>query len=179
MKRVPLYTMLLALLFVGSTLASPARAQFGGDQMQQFAPLLNTMKGKLGKKRFGQVMQIMGPTMSQLAETGSFNFGADPMEQFGPLLEIMKERLGRQKFARLMQMVGPMMSNMMDRGGGFGNFESGDFDVNSLSGMINADNIASIEQMIGSRGGHRRAAKHKKPAAPAAAAPAADTGAAD
>ena len=167
MKRIPQLAMLLALLLLGSTVTTPARAQFGGDQMQQFAPLLNTMKAKLGKKRFGQAMQMMGPTMSQLAETGSFNFGADPMEQFGPLMEIMKARIGKQRFGRLMQIVGPMMGGQaggFGGGGGFGNIDPDNFDINSISGMIDADNIAGIQRMIGSGGGHRRAAKRKKPA---------------
>src|SRR5262249_58502286 len=53
--------------------AAPAHAQFGGsmdmNQMQQqFTPMLEMMKRKMGKKRFGQLMQTMGPMMSQMMD---------------------------------------------------------------------------------------------------------------
>jgi hypothetical protein len=65
----------LLLLF---TLTSvPAKAQFaglggggGGDMMTQMAPMLEMMKAKMGKRRFGMMMKTMGPMMSQMMENG-------------------------------------------------------------------------------------------------------------
>jgi len=61
--------------------AAPAHAQFGGsmdmNQMQQqFTPMLEMMKRKMGKKRFGQLMQTMGPMMSQMMDGQAGGFGA-------------------------------------------------------------------------------------------------------
>ena len=65
----------LLLLFTLTT--GPARAQFGGfggagggDMMTQMAPMLEMMKAKMGKRRFGMMMQTMGPVMSQMMEGG-------------------------------------------------------------------------------------------------------------
>src|ERR1700676_5070161 len=64
----------LLLLFTFSTV--PAKAQFGGggggggDMMTQMAPMLNMMKAKMGKRRFGMMMQTMGPMMSRMMEGG-------------------------------------------------------------------------------------------------------------
>jgi hypothetical protein len=65
----------LLLLFTLTT--SPARAQLGGfggagggDMMTQMAPMLEMMKAKMGKRRFGMMMQTMGPMMSQMMEGG-------------------------------------------------------------------------------------------------------------
>ena len=67
----------LLLLFTLTT--GPARAQFGGfsgagggDMMTQMAPMLEMMKAKMGKRRFGMMMQTMGPMMSQMMEGGGF-----------------------------------------------------------------------------------------------------------
>ena len=61
----------LLLLFALTTV--PAKAQFGGfggggggDMMTQMAPMLEMMKAKMGKRRFGMMMQTMGPMMSQM-----------------------------------------------------------------------------------------------------------------
>jgi hypothetical protein len=66
----------LLLLFTLSTV--PAKAQFagfggggsggGGDMMTQFAPMLEMMKAKMGKRRFGMMMQTMGPMMSKMMD---------------------------------------------------------------------------------------------------------------
>ena len=56
----------------------PAKAQFagvwggggGGDMMTQMAPMLEMMKAKMGKRRFGMMMQTMGPMMGQMMEGG-------------------------------------------------------------------------------------------------------------
>ena len=65
----------LLLLFTLTT--GPARAQFGGfggagggDMMTQMAPMLEMMKARMGKRRFGMLMQTMGPMMSQMMEGG-------------------------------------------------------------------------------------------------------------
>ena len=67
--RVAVLILLFAL-----TLA-PAKAQFGGgagggDMMTQMAPMLEMMKAKMGKRRFGQMMQTMGPMMGGMMENG-------------------------------------------------------------------------------------------------------------
>src|SRR2546430_8251364 len=70
----------LLLLFTLTT--GPARAQFGGfggagggDLMTQMAPMVEMMKAKMGKRRFGMMMQTMGPMMSQMMEGGGGGFG--------------------------------------------------------------------------------------------------------
>lgn len=58
--------------------ASPTRAQFGGgdtDMMTTFAPMLEMMKAKMGKRRFARLMQTVGPVMSQMMERDSGGFG--------------------------------------------------------------------------------------------------------
>ena len=66
----------LLLLFALTT--TPAKAQFGGfgggggggggDMMTQMAPMLEMMKAKMGKRRFGMMMQTMGPMMGQMMD---------------------------------------------------------------------------------------------------------------
>jgi hypothetical protein len=66
----------LLLLFALTT--APAKAQFtgfggggsGGDMMTEMAPMLEMMKAKMGKRRFGMMMQTMGPMMSRMMEGG-------------------------------------------------------------------------------------------------------------
>jgi hypothetical protein len=64
----------LLLLFALTTM--PAKAQFpgrgggGDDMMTQMAPMLEMMKAKMGKRRFGQMMQTMGPMMGRMMEGG-------------------------------------------------------------------------------------------------------------
>ena len=72
--RVAVLLLLFALTSV------PAKAQFGGgagggDMMTQMAPMLEMMKAKMGKRRFGQMMQTMGPMMSGMMENGGGGFG--------------------------------------------------------------------------------------------------------
>lgn len=76
----------LCLMFAVST--APAKAQFAGfgassggeDMMTQFAPMLEMMKAKMGKKRFGMLMQTMGPMMAKMMDGGGgfggMNFGS-------------------------------------------------------------------------------------------------------
>ena len=77
----------VALLLV-ATATAPAKAQFAGsgdqDMMTQMAPMLDMMKAKLGKKRFGALMQTMGPMMSKMMDgSGSTNFGGFSGMNFG------------------------------------------------------------------------------------------------
>lgn len=41
--------------------------------MTQMAPMLEMMKARMGKRRFGQMMQTMGPMVSQMMQGGGFN----------------------------------------------------------------------------------------------------------
>ena len=71
------------LLLLFTLTSMPARAQFAGfggggggeDMMTQMAPMLEMMKAKMGKRRFGMMMQTMGPMMSRMMENGGGNFG--------------------------------------------------------------------------------------------------------
>jgi hypothetical protein len=69
-----------ALLVLFALTLTPAKAQFGGggggqDMMTQMAPMLEMMKAKMGKKRFGALMQTMGPMMSRMQENGGGGLG--------------------------------------------------------------------------------------------------------
>jgi hypothetical protein len=67
-----------AFLLLFTLTSAPARAQLagfgggggGGDMMTQMAPMLEMMKAKMGKRRFGIMMQTMGPMMGQMMEGG-------------------------------------------------------------------------------------------------------------
>ena len=73
-----------AMLLVLFTLTSvPAKAQFAGvgggggeDMMTQMAPMLEMMKAKMGKRRFGMMMQTMGPMMGRMMEGGGGGLGS-------------------------------------------------------------------------------------------------------
>lgn len=87
MKRVWKLTppAVAALLLLG---AAPAGAQNAGpgmgdfQQMEQFAPMLESMKRSMGKKRFARLMQTVGPLMDQMM-TGSGGNGAGSFGAFG------------------------------------------------------------------------------------------------
>ncbi len=72
MKRVLKFAPPAALAALLLSVATPASAQFAGastdefQQMEQFAPVLEMMKQRMGKKRFGQLMQTVGPMMDQM-----------------------------------------------------------------------------------------------------------------
>ena len=76
-----------ALLLLAS---APAGAQSAGagagmsdiQQMEQFAPMLEMMKRRMGKKRFARLMQTVGPMMDQMM-TGSGGYGAGSFGAFG------------------------------------------------------------------------------------------------
>jgi hypothetical protein len=66
-----------ALLLLFTLPSSPAKAQLagfgggsGGDMMTRMAPMLETMKAKMGKRRFAMMMQTMGPMMSKMMDGG-------------------------------------------------------------------------------------------------------------
>jgi hypothetical protein len=69
----------LALAIAFALPAAPAHAQFAGDQMAQFAPMIEMVKKRIGKKRFGRLMQTVGPIMMGMMQQGG-GFGG-----FGPL----------------------------------------------------------------------------------------------
>ncbi|MET4044753.1 MULTISPECIES: hypothetical protein [unclassified Bradyrhizobium] len=71
-----------AVLLMFSISSAPAKAQFlggggagGEDMMTQMAPMLEMMKAKMGKRRFGMMMQTMGPMMSRMMENGGGGIG--------------------------------------------------------------------------------------------------------
>ena len=81
MKRVLTIAPTAVLAALLLSVATPANAQFAGtdefQQMEQFAPVLEMMKQRMGKKRFGQLMQTVGPMMDQMmtsqgSATGGF-----------------------------------------------------------------------------------------------------------
>ena len=70
------------LLLLFTLTSMPAKAQFAGlgggggeDMMTQMAPMLEMMKAKMGKRRFGMMMQTMGPMMSRMMEGGGGGLG--------------------------------------------------------------------------------------------------------
>ncbi len=63
----------LALAIALALPSAPAHAQFAGNQMAQFAPMIAMVQKKIGKKRFAQLMQAVGPLMtSMMAQGGGF-----------------------------------------------------------------------------------------------------------
>ena len=75
------FTKLAGPLAIAAALAftsAPAKAQFGGmgmENMEQMAPMIEMMKQRMGKKRFGQLMQTMGPMMEQMMSSQGGGFG--------------------------------------------------------------------------------------------------------
>jgi len=118
MKSADKLVCLAATIFLSFALTSaPANAQFGlgggggagggEDMMTQMAPMLEMMKAKLGKRRFAQLMQTMGPMMGQMMEGNGGGFGGGNMMGM----------LGGMDMGSMMGMIGPMMS-MANLGGG-------------------------------------------------------------
>ncbi len=71
-----------AFLLLFTLTSAPAKAQLagfggggGGDMMTQMAPMLEMMKAKMGKRRFGMMMQTMGPMMGKMMEGGGGGMG--------------------------------------------------------------------------------------------------------
>ena len=120
----------LLLLFTLSTV--PAKAQFGGggggggDMMTQMAPMLNMMKAKMGKRRFGMMMQTMGPMMSRMMQNGGSGFGGMlgggttyAADGYGPGMGggDFTSMLGSGGGGELMSMI-PQVMQMVNFGGG-------------------------------------------------------------
>jgi hypothetical protein len=100
----------LAVVAALSVAAAPAKAQFAGmddGQMQQFAPLLEMMKEKMGKRRFGQLMQAMGPMILQMEEQGGLS-GLTSGNMAG---------LARIDVGQMIGLIGPMTDPVGSRGG--------------------------------------------------------------
>ena len=100
------------LLLLITVTTGPAKAQFGGfggaggDMMTQMAPMLEMMKAKMGKRRFGMMMQTVGPMMSQMMEDGGGGFGG---------------MLGGNGGSQLMSMI-PQLMRVANFGGGYGHY---------------------------------------------------------
>jgi hypothetical protein len=142
-----------ALAVLLTLTVAPANAQFGGlgggaggdggqDMMTQMAPMLEMMKAKMGKKRFGALMQTMGPMMGQMMQGGGGGFGGLGGGSGGGLGGGIPGGFG---------------------GGGFspdGLGTSSGFNIGSMMGMI-----APMMQMANFSGGgighHRRHHRHK------------------
>jgi len=107
----------LLVLFALTTM--PAKAQFagvgggdGGDMMTQMAPMLEMMKAKMGKRRFGMMMQTMGPMMGQMMEGGGY--APDVYGMGGGNIMGM---LGGAGAGDMMSMI-PVLMRMANAGGG-------------------------------------------------------------
>jgi hypothetical protein len=95
---------LSALLIFLVGVWEPASAQFAGvgdERMQQFAPMLQMMKKRLGKRRFGQLMQMMGPMLANMNQATAGNM----MDMFnsGQGEEIMTNMLSSGQAAGLIE----------------------------------------------------------------------------
>ena len=105
----------VVLMFAVSS--APANAQFGfgggggggEDMMTQMAPMLEMMKAKMGKRRFAQMMQTMGPMMS--GGGGGMMGGMGMPASFGGM-GMPAGGFGGYDMSSMMSMMGPMM-NMM------------------------------------------------------------------
>jgi len=112
----------LLLLLTLTTL--PAKAQFGGggggsgDMMTQMAPMLEMLKAKMGKRRFGAMMQTIGPMMSRMMENGGGGFGGGGIPG-GFSGGDVTGMLGGSGGGELMSMI-PQVMQMANLGGGHG-----------------------------------------------------------
>jgi hypothetical protein len=99
----------LSVVVLCCFVSAPAKAQFAGlmdqEQMGQFAPMLEMMKQKMGKRRFGQLMRTVGPMMADMMQQG----GAEGMSfASGQGVESMMGMLGSdQGIGALRGLSGP------------------------------------------------------------------------
>lgn len=105
------------VLFAALATATPAKAQFGGggggeDMMTQMAPMLEMMKARMGKRRFTQLMQTMGPMMSNMMDNGGGGLGGMTGGGFGG-------GMGGFDGGQMMGMI-PQLMTMANFGGGGG-----------------------------------------------------------
>jgi len=149
-----------ALLLMFSVSTAPASAQFAGggqDMMTQMAPMLNMMKAKMGKKRFGMLMQTVGPMASKMMD-GSGGFGG--LGGFGGGLGGGGLGGGLGGFTGTGFSTGGDVSGFATQAGGFPT----SFGGNGLAGFGGGELMAMIPQLIslaGSGGHHHRHAHHK------------------
>jgi hypothetical protein len=128
------------LLLLFTLTSAPAKAQFagfgggegGGDMMTQMAPMLEMMKAKMGKRRFGMMMQTMGPMMGQMMEGGGGG-------GFGGMLGGGGAAFAPEGYG--MGMGGGNITGMLGGGGGGGEMMS---------------MIPQLMRMANFGGGHRR-----------------------
>src|ERR1700761_7619150 len=117
-----------AVLLLFAVTSVPAKAQFaglgggggGGDMMTQMAPMLEMMKAKLGKRRFAQLMQTMGPMMDGSGGGGLGSMmgggglggmgGMIPGGMGGMMGGDMMGMMGGAGGANMMSMIAPMMT---------------------------------------------------------------------
>ena len=102
----------VALLLLLSLTSVPAKAQFagsgGGDMMTQMAPMLEMMKAKMGKRRFGMLMQTVGPMASRMMQNGGGGFtsmlggagGSEMMSMIPQLVRIANVGGGHRRHQR-------------------------------------------------------------------------------
>lgn len=93
----------LAILTAFALAPAPAHAQFegAGDQMAQFAPMMEQVApmmqratGKIGKKRMGQIMQMAAPMMLSMMAPGG---GMPGMENLTSMMgDAPTRRAGRR-----------------------------------------------------------------------------------
>jgi hypothetical protein len=74
----------------------------GGEQMRQFAPMLQMMKQHMGKRRFGQLMRTFGPMMANMQEGGGQGTAMFSGEEMGNIMEL----LGSDGIAQLRGLAG-------------------------------------------------------------------------
>jgi hypothetical protein len=120
------------LLLLFTLTCVPAKAQLagggdGGGMMTQMAPMLEMMKAKMGKRRFGMMMQTVGPMASRMMQNGGGGFGGALGGGFG----------GGATYAN-------------DTGGGFTSMLSGAGGSEMMSMIPQLVRIANVG------GGHRR-----------------------
>ena len=111
MTRLARLTCPLAVLAALAFASSPAKAQFGGmddAQMQQFAPMLEMMKKQMGKKRFGEMMKMMGPMMANMEGGGGLGglMGGGGFGGFGGGMPSM----GGMDMGQMMSMISSIQS---------------------------------------------------------------------
>jgi len=122
------------LLLLFTLTSAPAKAQLagfgGGGVMTQMAPMLEMMKAKMGKRRFGMMMQTMGPMMSRMMDGGGGGgFGGIPgrfgggaayaPEGYGAGGGDIMGMLGGGGGGEMMSMI-PQLMRMASFGGGYG-----------------------------------------------------------
>ncbi len=147
-----------AVLMIIATSSAPAKAQFAGggeDMMTQMAPMLNMMKAKMGKKRFGMLMQTMGPMISKMMD-GSGGFGGMNVGGFGGTSFGSFGGGTSQGYVGTPSIGGDTMTSYV--GGGLPFVGGSGFDAGAMMSMI--PQLMSLANMGGS-GHHRRHAHHK------------------